>query len=279
MAGVRVRSGTYHNAVFDYDSSSLMDAIVEICNQNKYTNLTSKKYQFTIVDVKRGEGYVIGRILMVRPSGQREVIDKTTNKITIEEIKDAVESYVCFYLNKDGDIILEEKSDFSRFRFASVLSALIHEYAMQYDSMPPIMGKRFEITFDRYGSRVSDFINDLETLNEIKIKVLVHSNPFRISNAKELAEALDDVQANCATFTGPDMNKDSPLVESAKAMNTDGHANLVFKGTNRNGEKVSRNFDNNDDDQYSIRTCRKDVNVFYQRISEIIKIVRKNHQK
>lgn len=227
------------------------------------------------------DNYLLGKMAFVQAKGTFRTVPKDKNIILNDENENVVQATVMFYMNDENDIILEEKSKLMRDKFVGTMCELISRYTEQYSpENSPIMGHKFEVSFDRYQNQsVSEFLDSISSLHYVEIKILVLGNPHRNSKFEELARKYIETNSETCKFEGQNINKDADLIRSTEGMVEDGHINLLMEGQNDAGKPATYCSDEDTDDQYEAGNYKDNLSSFKEAISDIISAVRAKHSK
>ncbi len=273
-----IRSGTYHNSMFHNDHELLFKCIENIFTQGMREESGDNNF-YMLNEVKRSDDYLLGRMAFVQAKGTFRTVPKDRNIIVKDEKDNIVQTTVMFYMNSNNDIILEDKSRLPREKFVEALRELISKYTEQYSPYnAPIMGHRFEVSFDRYDNRgVGEYLDSISSLQYVEMKILVWSNPHRNANYENLKNKILETDAKKYKIEGNNINKDADIIRSTEGMVEDGHIDLRMKGRDENGDPAEYHSNRNMDDQYEVDRYKDDLEIFKGTISGIIATVRRKH--
>ena len=281
MSGtIIVRTGTYHNQMFENNSNLLFDAI-KLAYDRDIRCPYKTTYFYFISQVEMGEEEIYGSLSRARKTKSIKTVSEKSNQIETETNKNLVDCTVSFYLDNRNTFIIEEKKKMPRSMSVRMLSEILNEYATKHDpNHSPLYGHKFEVTFDRYNeSDVDEFLDSLKVLKKVEIKANSFENPYMEKELRDLQRKLMEMNADKTVITGKNVDKDSDFIRASANLSIDGHVDLKLIGDTENGERVTYTSNKNLDDSYTVENSDGIIEHFRSSITNIIRTVWKNHGK
>ena len=281
MTDITIRTGTYHNGIFDKDNKRLFDVLRDSYLKDIRVSGLKDSFFYFLNSVRISDNELVGELSRARKSKAIKTVSDSSNEIEVDTNRNLVDCTIRFYMDTDNTIVLEEKNRIPRFRFVWALSQIVYDYNERYDKdHRRIYGHELTVTFDRYNAKSPDqFLDELKTLRKIEVKANSWQNPFMNKEMESLQKQFMDMKANKAVITGSDLDKNSEMVRATANLSTDGHLDVKMEGDDEDGERVTFTSDKNQDDQYKIKGYRDDSDKFRASIDVVIRTVRRNHGK